>query len=190
MAFNKYKDGAWQEPESGVKRYADGAWTDCESAKRYKDGAWTEVWSGDTNIYYVKNGALANGASTTAGNFFSVYDSVSTSGSNLVVTCNITTWTYPSKINLPKSLHNYSGQTLVLEGSFPSNSMITLYYWYSATSSGSWQTTQISVYSSKTSASITIPSTLYSGSDKPPYIRVVGNSSGTQVKFSNIYIAN
>lgn len=45
MAFDKYKDGAWMEPETGVERYADGAWVDCDSAKRYVDGAWSEVWA-------------------------------------------------------------------------------------------------------------------------------------------------
>lgn len=47
MAFDKYKNGAWQEPESGVRRYDTDktAWVDCESAKRYVDGAWKEVWS-------------------------------------------------------------------------------------------------------------------------------------------------
>lgn len=50
MTFNKYKDGAWMEPESGVKRYSDGAWTDCKSAKRYKDGAWTIVWEDIKNM--------------------------------------------------------------------------------------------------------------------------------------------
>ena len=44
MAFDKYKDGAWQEPDDTVKRYADGAWQEAESAKRYISGAWTEVW--------------------------------------------------------------------------------------------------------------------------------------------------
>ena len=45
MAFDKYKNGAWMEPESSVKKYKDGAWTDCDSAKRYVNGAWTEVWT-------------------------------------------------------------------------------------------------------------------------------------------------
>lgn len=45
MAFDKYKDGAWTEPEESVKRYSNGAWVDCDTAKRYIDGAWTEVWA-------------------------------------------------------------------------------------------------------------------------------------------------
>jgi hypothetical protein len=45
MAFDKYKNGAWMEPESGVKKYVNGAWTDCETAKKYADGAWTDVWN-------------------------------------------------------------------------------------------------------------------------------------------------
>ena len=45
MAFDKYKNGAWMEPESSVKKYKDGAWTDCDSAKRYVNGAWSEVWA-------------------------------------------------------------------------------------------------------------------------------------------------
>ncbi|MGN0506629.1 MAG: hypothetical protein ACI4FZ_08715 [Lachnospiraceae bacterium] len=60
MAFNKYANGAWEEPD-GVKRYTDGAWQDCESAKRYVDGAWEEVWS--AGYYFLKNGVLMNGAS-------------------------------------------------------------------------------------------------------------------------------
>lgn len=44
MAFDKYKDGAWQEPEDTVRRYANGAWDECESAKRYVSGAWEEIW--------------------------------------------------------------------------------------------------------------------------------------------------
>lgn len=45
MAFDKYKNGAWQEPEDSVRRYEKGAWVDCDTAKRYKNGAWEEVWS-------------------------------------------------------------------------------------------------------------------------------------------------
>lgn len=60
MAFDKYKDGAWQEPEDAVKRYADGAWEECEFAKRYISGAWQEVWTNET--YFLKDGVLQNGA--------------------------------------------------------------------------------------------------------------------------------
>lgn len=47
MAFDKYKDGAWQEPEEHVSRYdeSNGYWVECESAKRYKNDAWTEIWA-------------------------------------------------------------------------------------------------------------------------------------------------
>lgn len=45
MAFDKYANGAWQEPDDTVKRYTDGAWQECESAKRYISGAWEEIWS-------------------------------------------------------------------------------------------------------------------------------------------------
>lgn len=45
MAFDKYANGAWQEPDNTVQRYADGAWQECESAKRYISGAWEEIWS-------------------------------------------------------------------------------------------------------------------------------------------------
>ena len=47
MAFDKCKDGAWQEPEDHVSRYDknNGYWVDCEASKRYKDGAWSEVWA-------------------------------------------------------------------------------------------------------------------------------------------------
>lgn len=47
MAFDKCKNGAWQEPEELVKRYdnANGYWVDCEEARKHKDGAWTEVWA-------------------------------------------------------------------------------------------------------------------------------------------------
>lgn len=52
MAFDKYKDGAWQEPETTVSRYdkTNGYWTDCEAAKRIVDGAWSEIWA---NIKYM-----------------------------------------------------------------------------------------------------------------------------------------
>ena len=43
--FDKYANGAWQEPENTVQRYADGAWQEAESAKRYISGAWEEIWS-------------------------------------------------------------------------------------------------------------------------------------------------
>lgn len=42
--FDKYSNGAWQEPEDTVRKHADGAWQEAESAKRYISGAWTEVW--------------------------------------------------------------------------------------------------------------------------------------------------
>lgn len=45
MAFDKYKNNAWQEPETGLKRYQSGAWNLCDFAKRYKNSAWEEVWT-------------------------------------------------------------------------------------------------------------------------------------------------
>lgn len=45
MAFDKYKDGAWMEPEDSVRKNVDGAWGDCDAAKRVIDGAWSEVWA-------------------------------------------------------------------------------------------------------------------------------------------------
>lgn len=67
MAFDKYKDGAWQEPEDTVKRYADGAWTECEFAKRYISGAWEEIWSalkftGATHTTTTGFGGLSTGS--------------------------------------------------------------------------------------------------------------------------------
>lgn len=60
MSFDKYKDGAWMEPEDSVKRYSNGAWVDCESAKRYKDGAWTEIWA-NVKIMTQTSNTIANG---------------------------------------------------------------------------------------------------------------------------------
>lgn len=62
MAFDKYKDGAWTEPETIVGKNESGAWEECESAKRVIDGAWAEVWSASKPIYYVRDGVLENGA--------------------------------------------------------------------------------------------------------------------------------
>ena len=187
MAFNKYKNGAWQEPEDSVRRYENGAWTDCDSAKRYTNGAWTEVWS--NGIYYIKKGVLQSGVSTTAGWFVSTYDTITTSGNNLVVTINSTnTSQNPSKIILPSSLLNYGGKTLVIEGNIPSSALVNFKYWYGASStSGSLSTMRITTYESKTSVSITIPSVPYV-SDNKPYITITANSTGAQIKFSNIYI--
>ena len=42
--FDKYKNGAWQEPENTVQRNASGAWTECEFARREISGAWENVW--------------------------------------------------------------------------------------------------------------------------------------------------
>ena len=50
MAFDKYKDGAWMEPEDSVRKNVSGAWEDCDSAKRVIDGAWAEVWA---NVKYM-----------------------------------------------------------------------------------------------------------------------------------------
>ena len=50
MAFDKYKDGAWMEPEDSVRKNITGVWEDCDSVKRLIDGAWTEVWA---NIRYM-----------------------------------------------------------------------------------------------------------------------------------------
>lgn len=55
MAFDKYKDGAWMEPESAVKRYSNGAWTECKSAKTYKDGAWTDIWGNVKTLTELSN---------------------------------------------------------------------------------------------------------------------------------------
>ena len=54
MAFNKYVNGAWIEPESAVKRYTGGAWQECESAKRYVSGAWQEVWANQKPLSIVE----------------------------------------------------------------------------------------------------------------------------------------
>lgn len=47
MGMDKYKDGAWMEPEETVERYDkdSGYWVDCEMAERVKEGAWEEVWA-------------------------------------------------------------------------------------------------------------------------------------------------
>ena len=45
MSFDKYKNGAWMEPETIVGKYVAGAWEACESAKRVISGAWAEVWA-------------------------------------------------------------------------------------------------------------------------------------------------
>lgn len=58
--FDKYKDGAWQEPENTVQRYAAGAWTECEAAHRNINGAWEEVWSA-IDVMYVYSCSLTNG---------------------------------------------------------------------------------------------------------------------------------
>ena len=59
--FNKYKNGAWEEPENTVKRYASGAWEECEFANRHKNGAWEAVWEA---IQYMTelNNTLPSGA--------------------------------------------------------------------------------------------------------------------------------
>jgi hypothetical protein len=44
MAFDKYKNGAWQEPEDSAYRYSNGAWQEAEAAYRNINGAWQEVW--------------------------------------------------------------------------------------------------------------------------------------------------
>ena len=62
MAFDKYKNGAWQEPEEAVRRYENGAWVDCENAKRYISGAWEEVWASFKKTYFVENGVVGNSA--------------------------------------------------------------------------------------------------------------------------------
>ena len=69
MAFDKYKNGAWQEAET-AKRYANGAWQECDSAKRYISGAWQEIWSalkftGSTHTTKTGFGGLSN--SSTSG---------------------------------------------------------------------------------------------------------------------------
>lgn len=61
MAFDKYKNGAWQEPEDSVRRYESGAWVECDNAKRYKNGAWEEIWASFKRMYLVENGIEANG---------------------------------------------------------------------------------------------------------------------------------
>ncbi len=64
--FDKYSNGAWQEPENTVQRYANGAWQECESAKRYVSGAWEEIWSalkftGSKHTTTTGFGGLSNG---------------------------------------------------------------------------------------------------------------------------------
>ena len=54
MAFDKYKNGAWQEPEEGARRHESGAWNNCEFAKRHKNGAWEEVWADLKFMTYIK----------------------------------------------------------------------------------------------------------------------------------------
>lgn len=72
MAFDKYKNGAWMEPESGVKRYESGAWVDCDTAKRYKNGAWEEVWASFKKTYFLEKGVAKNSA-TAHWNYASAY---------------------------------------------------------------------------------------------------------------------
>lgn len=62
MAFDKYKNGAWTEPEDSVRRYdkASGTWVECDNAKRYKDGAWQDVWTGMKTMT-VLSSSLTNG---------------------------------------------------------------------------------------------------------------------------------
>ena len=60
MAFDKYKNAAWQEPEEGVRRYDASAWTNCEAAKRYKNSAWEEVWS-DIKIMTLESNTISGG---------------------------------------------------------------------------------------------------------------------------------
>lgn len=67
MAFDKYKNGAWMEPEDSVKRYSNGAWVDCESVKKYKDGAWTEVWA-NKKIMTETSNEITKGILTIADN--------------------------------------------------------------------------------------------------------------------------
>lgn len=110
MAFDKYKDGAWQEPESDVKRYADSAWQDCEFAKRYVDNAWEEVWSA-FKAYIISQSAWVNGTCTdyTVG---PVTDSMG-SGSQIISTGTTSTYMF---------LGTAPDQTFV-------NPTITLDYW-------------------------------------------------------------
>lgn len=66
MAFDKYANGAWQEPEDTVRKYSNGAWEEAESAKRYISGAWEEIWSslkftGSTHTTKTGFGGLSNG---------------------------------------------------------------------------------------------------------------------------------
>lgn len=61
--FDKYSNGAWEEPEDTVKRYASGAWEEAESAKRYVSGAWTEVWENIKKMLELNN-TLPSGAIT------------------------------------------------------------------------------------------------------------------------------
>ena len=62
MAFDKYKDGAWMEPEDAVRRYdtAKATWVECDKAQRNKDGAWQEVWSA-IDVMRVNACTLTNG---------------------------------------------------------------------------------------------------------------------------------
>lgn len=58
--FDKYKNGAWQEPENTVQRYANGAWQEAEASYRNINGAWEEVWSA-IDVMYVYSCSLTNG---------------------------------------------------------------------------------------------------------------------------------
>ena len=44
MAFDKYKDSAWQEIEDSVRKYESSAWEDCEFVRREESSAWIDIW--------------------------------------------------------------------------------------------------------------------------------------------------
>ena len=59
--FDKYSNGAWQEPEDTVRKNVNGAWEECEFARRVISGAWENVWEA---IKYMsqQNNTLPSGA--------------------------------------------------------------------------------------------------------------------------------
>lgn len=133
MAFDKYKDGAWQEPESGVKRYADGAWQDCESAKRYVDGAWQEVWTAAT--YFLKKGVLENGA-TLGTNGVQGSGSVYGSTSNYNDSIDLVSFRFTSDM-VGKKLYVNAGPNVILDNSTGGYGYLSLTYPVSDIASGS-----------------------------------------------------
>lgn len=82
--FDKYYNGAWQEPDDTVRKNSNGAWEECEFARRVISGAWEDVWT--NAVRFLKNGVLLNGATLGANGVQgsgSVYGSTSSSNADL-----------------------------------------------------------------------------------------------------------